>query len=166
MQARCEFWRDWEAGTLFIGTHGGEWSGAVGSIGLAPYALRGFNYRGLHNMNEETLRFLALRGWLRMVVGCCTWCATRHTVRQVEKEAGRPEPADKEGQCCASLDEGRTCEAKLRLFLPSMPRKGETATEMESVACPKCRARAYSVAVGTRTVVVCWKCAEAERTHV
>ena len=28
--------------------NGGEWSDAVGSIGLAPYASLGFDYRGLH----------------------------------------------------------------------------------------------------------------------
>jgi hypothetical protein len=116
-------------------------------------------------VNEETKRFLALRGWLRLVVGSCTWCATRQAVAQIELEAGRRHEPEKGYQC----NDLRRCDAKARLFWHSMPRKGEVCTEALSVCCQKCRNQAFGVkSVGSveRVVVVCARCAEMESVRV
>jgi hypothetical protein len=79
----------------------------------------------------------------------------------IEAEGGRPR-ADSKGTC----EGGGLCDDKMKLFLPSKPRPGETATESTSVECPGCRARAYSVQAGKRTVVVCWKCAQEKASSI
>lgn len=123
-------------------------------------AHRGFDSCPPLKMNAETLRFLALRGWLRLVVGSCPWCATRQAIAMIEAEGGRRH-SDGKGTC----DSGGLCDDKMKLFLPSKPRPGETATESTSVEC-RCRARAYSVQVGKRSVVICWKCAQEKASSV
>lgn len=129
--------------------YGDERFSGGSAIGLA----RGFDAAASTTRTDDTLRFLSIRGWLHTVVGSCTWCATRQAIAMVEAEGGR-RWSESKGAC----DGGGLCDGKMKLFLPSKPRPGETATESESVACPTCRARAYSVRVGKRSVVVCWKC--------
>lgn len=116
------------------------------------------------DITPETARFLALRGWLRLVVGSCSWCATRQAIAQVEAEAKRKHEAPKDPAC--SKAGYRYCDAGARAFWPSMPRPGETATEKEIAPCPKCGARAWLVQVGQREVLVCPACYEANAGRI